>query len=75
MYVSRWGELLIGSLKSKGEATWPCPSCNKAQKCEVPIDYMSFSFLQIALDHGVVLFPNNGCVFLKCLLFLFDQMK
>ena len=43
------GELLIGSLKSKGEATWPCPSCYKAQKREVPIDYMSFSFLIFAL--------------------------
>ena len=28
MYGSQWGELLIGSLHSKGEVTWPWSFCN-----------------------------------------------
>ena len=28
MYGSQWEELLIGSLNSRGEATWPWSFCN-----------------------------------------------
>ena len=87
MYGSRWGELLIGSLKSEGWSRLAMPFLQQGTEVWgsywLYVTFFSYfcslqsSFLQIALDDGIVLFPDNGCVFLKYLLFFkwFDQMK